>query len=426
MGLIKAAIQSTGSVLADQYQEFFTCDSLGSDILVYRGAKKIKNGSNKGDSDVITNGSRVAVPEGMALLLVDNGKVVDFTTEAGLYTWDTSSAPSCFGASGFLDGTKKSIGELWSRLKSGGVINSEQRVYFINMLENFDNKFGTPAPVPYFDPDYMDIFIRLNGVFSFRIENPVVFFQSVAGNVASVYTKETLMAQAKTEFISKFSEAVNQCSVDSIKYSRLPSEQTRLTKYMNDALDEDWLAARGLVVASVGIGGITPDDESRKRITDFARDIKLGQNPEMLAARAVAMNAEAQVAAANNANGAMTGIMGMGMIGGMNQVGGGNAAAFDYLSKNQTAQAAAPSSAGWTCVCGHAGNAGKFCAECGKPKPEPIGTWDCACGAKANMGKFCSECGKPKPASGCAACGYKPQAGEPTPKFCPECGKPIV
>ena len=195
---------------------------------------------------------------------------------------------------------------------------------------------------------------------------------------------------------------------------------------MNDALDEDWLDARGLVVASVGIGGITPDDESRKRITDFARDIKLGQNPEMLAARAVAMNAEAQVAAANNANGAMTGIMGMGMIGGMNQVGGGNAAAFDYLSKNQTAQAAAPTSAGWTCVCGHAGNTGKFCAECGKPRPEPIGTWDCGCGAKANTGKFCSECGKPKPASGCAACGWKPQAGTPTPKFCPECGKPIV
>ncbi len=441
MGLIKAALQAGKSVLADQYTEFFTCDSLGPDILIKRGAKKIKNGANKGDSDVISSGSRIAVPESMALLLVDNGKVTEFTTEAGLYTWDASSAPSCFGTTGFLEGAKKSLGEAWTRMKSGGEINSEQRVYFVNMLELMDNKFGTASPMPYDDPTYLGIYIRLNGTFSFKIENPVAFFQAVAGNVASEYDKTTLMAQAKTEFMSKFVEALNRCGAggDGIKYNRLPSEQTRFTKYMNDALDDEWLQGRGMVVVSVGIGGITPDDESRKRIQDFDRDIMLSNNPNMLAARMGAATAEAMVAAGNNDAGAATGFMGMGMVGTMGQMGGAaGAPALNYFAGQQAAGAAAapgapsapaPAAAtGWTCsICGHMANVGKFCAECGKPKPLESTGWDCVCGNKGNKGKFCSECGKPMavPAKACASCGWQPKEGEPTPKFCPECGKAI-
>lgn len=455
MGLIKAlgnviaaGSQSVSSVVADQYLEYFTCDSLGPDVLVKRGAKKIKNGSNKGDSDVISNGSKIAVPEGTALLLVDNGKVTDFTTEAGLYTWDSSSAPSMIGSDGIKTGFTNSLKEILERFKAGGIINSEQRVYFVNLLENLDNKFGTPSPMPYDDPTYMGIYIRLNGTFSFKIENPVAFFQAIAGNVTDRYEKNTLMSQAKTEFISKFVEALNRCGAggDGIKYNRLPSEQTRFTKHMNEVLDEEWLQGRGMVVVSVAIGGITPDDESRKRIQEFDRDILLGNNPSMLAARMGAASAEAMVGAANNTAGAATGFMGMGMVGGMTPMAGAaGAPALNYFAGQQNAQgapaggagaipmagagAAVVSSAGWTCAnCSHSGNTGKFCAECGKPKPEPAAGWDCACGKKGNTGKFCSECGKPQTAAvkGCTSCGWMPKSGESTPRFCPECGKPIV
>ena len=450
MGLIKAlgnviaaGSQAVTSVVADQYLEYFTCDSLGTDILVKRGARKIKNGSNKGDSDVITNGSKIAVPEGTALLLVDNGKVTDFTTQSGLYIWDSSSAPSMFGSEGLRTGFVDSCKEILNRFKAGGVINSEQRVYFVNMLENVDNKFGTASPMPYDDPTYMGIYIRLNGTFSFKVENPVAFFQAIAGNVTDIYDKSTLMTQAKTEFTAKFVEALNKCGAggDGIKYNRLPSEQTRFTKYMNEVLDEEWLQGRGMVVVSVAIGGITPDDESRKRIQEFDRDIMLSRNPDMLAARMGVNTTEAMKLAGENANGSMTGLMGMGMVGGMGQMGGAaGAPALNYFAGQQNAQQApngagaipvtgAAASAGWTCTsCGHSGNTGKFCAECGKPKPEPAAGWDCACGNKGNTGRFCSECGKPQPtaAKGCASCGWMPKNAENTPKFCPECGKPIV
>ena len=434
--IVGAGVQAATTVVQDQYLEYFTCDSLGTDILVRRGVKKVKNGKNVGDSDVITNGSRVAVPEGTALLLVDNGKVTDFTTEAGLYTWDSSTAPSMFGSQGIKTGFMNSLQEIVERFKAGGVINSEQRVYFVNMLEIIDNKFGTPSPMPYDDPTYRGIYIRLNGTFSFRIENPVQFFQTIAGNVAEEYEKTTLMSQAKTEFISKFVEALNRAGSggDKIQYNRLPSEQSRFTQYMNDVLDDEWLKGRGMVVVSVAIGGITPDDASRKRIEEFDRDIMLGNNPNMLAARMGAASAEAMVAAANNEAGAATGFMGMGMVGGLTPMAGAaGAPALSYFAGQQAAAqsaaagAAAAAVAGWTCpACGRAGNSGNFCSECGKPKPQASAGWNCSCGRQGNTGKFCPDCGKPQPVTkGCASCGWQPKNGDPTPKFCPECGKPI-
>lgn len=436
MGLIKAAIQSVSSTLSDQYLEFFTCDSLGKEVLVKKGAKKMSRGSNKGDAEVISNGSKIAVPEGTALLLVDGGEVTDFTTEAGMYTWDASTAPSCFGSSGFLEGAKQSIGDLWNRIKAGGEIPMQQRVYFVNMLEILDNKFGTASPIPYDDPTYLGIYIRLNGTFSFRIENPVTFFKSIVGNVSNTYTRSELMDQVKTEFMLKISESLSMMGAggDDIKYNRIQREQTRLRDYMNQVLDEEWLEGRGMIIVSVAIGSITPDDKSRERIEGFDRDIILGKDPSMLAARAVAMNAEAQVAAANNENGAMTGLMGMGMVGAINSgaMGSSTNAAFDAIKSQQVAAAAnapvAAAETGWACpACGYVGNTGKFCSECGKPQPKDE-SWDCECGAKGNKGKFCSECGKPKPVLAvpeCKSCGWKGEEGAAAPKFCPECGKPI-
>lgn len=452
MGLIKmfgnivgAGAQSVTSVVQDQYLEFFTCDSLGPDVLVKRGAKKVKNGNNKGDSDVISNGSRIAVPEKTALLLVDNGKVTDFTLEAGLYTWDSSSAPTMLGADGIKSGFTNSLKEVLERFKAGGIVNSEQRVYFVNMQENLDNLYGTPSPMPYDDPTYRGIYIRLNGKFSFRIENPVTFFKNISGNVSDVYLRSTLLSHIKGEFLDKFVEALNRCGAggDNIQYNRLPAEQGKLRDYMNEALDQEWLEERGIVVARVQITGLTPDDESRMRIQEFDRDIMLGSNPNLLAARMGVNTTEAMKLAGANENGAIPALIAAGMVGGASQMGGAaSAPALNYFGGQQNPQqgstnfgaipmagVAVGTSAGWTCAsCSHSGNAGKFCAECGKPKPEPVAGWDCSCGYKGNKGKFCSECGKPQPAAanGCTSCGWMPNIGESAPKFCPECGKPIV
>lgn len=420
MGLIKAAIQAVGSTLSDQYLEFFTCDSLGKEILVKKGARKMSRGSNKGDAEVISNGSKIAVPEGTALLLVDGGEVTDFTTEAGMYTWDASSAPSCFGSSGFLDGAKQSIGDLWNRIKAGGEIPMQQRVYFVNMLEIIDNKFGSAAPLMYPDPEYMNINIRLHGTFSYRIENPVTFFKSVVGNVADDYKRSELADQIKTEFLLEISQALNKLgSVDKIPYNYLLSEQTRLRDYMNDALDEEWLEGRGMVVVSAAIGGISPDDASMEKIKKFdeTKFMSIGNRADVNYKTVVADGIKA---AGSNESGAAAAMFGVGM---MNSVSG----ASTPLGSNPPAQGSAPSGQpqGWTCVCGATGNTGKNCPECGLSLASQA-PWNCECGAQGNKGKYCIDCGLKKPAAAeCKECGWKGEEGAKKPKHCPDCGKLI-
>ena len=440
MGLIKAAIQSVSGNLKDQYLEFFTCDALGTEVLVRRGAKHMKNGSNKGDADIISNGSKIAVPEGTALLLVDNGRVVDFTTEAGMYTWDTSSAPSCFGSNGFLDGVKKSCADIWTRIKAGGEAMTQQRVYFVNMTEIIDNKFGTASPLPYDDPTYRGIYIRMNGTFSFKIVNPVTFFKNLSSNVAGDYRREELMGkngqpgQAKAEFLMYLGEALNKMGAggEDVQYNRLQSQQVKLAKYMNDVLDEDWLQGRGMIVDKVAVMSVTPDDESRKRIQDFDDGLMFGNNPNMAAGYQIKGSVDAMKTAAGNQAGAGNAMMGLGLVGGFNGSAmnpGNQGMAFlqqqQMMQQQQQMQAAAPAAAaaGWACTCGQGGNQGKFCANCGSPKPVEDAGWSCSCGQTGNKGKFCANCGSPKPADNAGwtcTCGQTGNTG----KFCSECGKP--
>ncbi|HBY32622.1 MAG TPA: hypothetical protein DEG74_02510 [Clostridiales bacterium] len=441
MGLIKAAFQAVGGNLRDQYLEFFTCDSLGQEVLLRRGAKVMRNGSNKGDAEIISNGSKIAVPEGTALILVDNGRVVDFTTEAGMYTWDTSSAPTCFGTSGFLNGVKKSCADIWNRIKAGGEALTQQRVYFVNMLEMVDNKFGTAAPLPYDDPTYRGIYIRMNGTFSFKIVDPVTFFKNIAGNVSGDYRRDELMGkngqpgQAKAEFLMYLGEALNKMGAggEEVQYNRLQSQQVKLAKYMNEVLDEDWLQGRGMIVEKVAVMSVTPDDESRKRIQDMDDGLMFGNNPQMAAGYQIKGSVDAMKTAAGNQAGAGNAMMGLGLVGGFNGSAmnpGNQGMAFlqqqqMMQQQQQMQQAAAPAAAaGWACACGATGNQGKFCAECGKPKPVEDAGWTCECGATGNKGKFCAECGKPKPVENagwtCPKCGATGNSG----KFCGECGEP--
>ena len=466
MGLISLVANIAGTVkesinseFADQYLEFFTCDSLGDKTLVQKGAARIQKGKNKGSSEIISQGSVIAVPEGTALLLVDGGQVIDFTTEAGYYKWDSSSSPSMLSSSDILGNAKKVVADAWDRMRAGGELMKQQRVYFVNMLEIRDQNFGTPTAVPYRDPEYRNIYIRMNGTFSYKIADPVTFFKSIAGNVQGEYTNEDFMGkpvapkQPRSEFLDNITEMLNKCAtMDKIPFANLPSEQGRLRRYMQEALDEEWLQKRGVVVESVAINSITPDEKSRERIEQVDTSKMYGEDQAALAAQAILGQTEAMKTAAGNSAGAVTGFAGMGMIGGMGQMGGmgGTNAAFNFLGQQQAQQAqaqqmgaqqmggaaamgaaagvAAAQAGGWTCECG-AVNQGKFCANCGKPQPAPApaaGGWTCECGA-TNTGKFCCNCGKPQPAAAptsCPKCGYTPADGK-LGKFCPECGNKI-
>ncbi len=450
MGLISliknvagSVIGSIGDEIKDQYLEFFTCDSLGDNILVKKGANRIQKGRNVGNTEIISQGSVIAVPEGTALLLVDGGQIVDFTMVAGYYQWDSSTSPSVFAPGGFGENIKKSVVDAWTRMKQGGELSKQQRVYFVNLLEIRNQNFGTPSPVSYEDPAYMTVYIRLNGTFSYRIQDPITFFRNISGNIADVYTNDDFMGspskplQPRLEFLDHITEALNKCSLgpNAIKFSQLPSHQGEFRNYMAEVLDEDWLQTRGVVVQAVAIGSVTPDDETRQRIQSIQTEQIYGRDQAALNSYKVRGVTDGIRAAGSNEAGAGSAGAGIGMLGmaamtmannGIMGAPMGGAPMAGGAVMGGAAMGAAGAAAGWTCTCGQGGNQGKFCSNCGNPMPAPAAPaaagWTCSCGQAGNQGKFCQNCGSPMPAPvACPKCGWQPAAGQSS-KFCPECG----
>ena len=421
MGLIKAVIGSVGSVLADQWREYFYCDSLPANVLVTKGSKRTANRSSntKGSDNIITNGSIIAVNEGQCAMIVEQGKIVEFTAEPGEFTWEASTEGTIFY--GNLD---YSLQDTWENMKRrftfGGDSGKDQRVYFFNLKEIIGNKFGTPTPVPFRVVDKnigldVDISVRCNGEYSYRISDPMLFFKNVCGNVSGSYTRENLDSQLKSEFITALQPAFACISASGIRYSSLPAHAAEMANAMNNALTAKWSGLRGISVVSVGINSVSASKEDEDMIKELQKSAVF-RNPNMAAAHMVQAQAEAMKSAAKNENGAMMGFMGMNMA---QSAGGLNANALYQMGEAQTA---APAADTWKCSCG-AENSGKFCPECGTPKPAD--GWKCSCGS-VNKGKFCSECGAKKPAGAplyrCDKCGWEPEDPTNPPKFCPECG----
>lgn len=420
MGLIKAALGSVGGVLADQWREYFYCDSMAANVLVTKGSKRTSSrSSNKKASDnVISNGSVIAVNEGQCMMIVEQGQIVEFAAEAGEYTWDASTESTIFYG-GFGKGIAGSWENLKRRFTFGGDTGKDQRVYFFNTKELIGNKYGTPSPVPFRVVDKnigldMDISVRCNGEYSYKISDPMLFYKNVSGNVESDYTRESLDSQLKSEFLTALQPAFARISDMGIRYSSLPGHTLELADAMNAALSSKWSALRGISIVSVGVNSITASAEDEATIKTLQRTA-VYRNANMAGAAMVDAQAEAMKAAANNENGAMMGFMGLNMA---QQTGGLNAnALFQMGQQQQPAATATPNT--WKCKCGTE-NTGRFCTECGASNG-----WICSCGAQ-NKGKFCSECGAKKPASEplyrCDKCGWEPEDPKNPPKFCPECG----
>ena len=426
MGLLKAALGSVGGVFADQWKEYFYCDSMPENVLVTKGRKRTgsRSSNTKGSDNIISNGSVIAVNEGQCMMIVEQGKIVELTAEAGEYTWDASSEVSLF-AGNLGDGLEKSWENLVRRFTFGGDTGKDQRVYFFNLKELTGNKYGTPAPVPFRVVDSnigldMDVSVRCNGEFSYRISNPMLFYKNVCGNVANDYTRSQLDSQLKSEFLTALQPAFAKISEKGIRYSSLPGHTMELSEALNDVLSDKWGNLRGIEIVSVGVNSITASAEDEATIKELQKSAVF-RNANMAAAHMVQAQAEAMKTAAGNQGGAMMGFMGMNMA---QQAGGFNAASLYQLGQQQNTQASvqASNADGWTCKCG-AVNTGKFCVECGNKRP--ASGWTCKCGA-VNTGKFCAECGAKRPAGApvyrCDKCGWEPEDPHHPPKFCPQCG----
>ena len=425
MGIIRAALNAAGGTLADQWLEVIEADSMGDTTVFTKGvtvrSNDKRNNNKKGTADTVSNGSIIHVYPGQFMMLVDGGKVVDYTAEPGYFKVSNSSAPSLFGGE-FGDALK----DAWNRIKFGGVPSYAQKAYFINLQEIKGIKFGTRAPVNYFDNFYnAELFLRAHGTYSIKITDPIKFYTEVLPKNADRVDIGSINEQYLSEFLEALQAAINRMSADGIRISYVASKSRELSAYMATELDDDWKAMRGMEVLSVGIASVSYDEESKKLINMRNQGAMLGDASirEGYVQGAMARGFEA---AGSNQGGSAQAFMGMGM--GMNAGGGFMAVASESnraqmardAEEKKAAKEAAALADSWTCACG-ALNTGKFCSECGNKKPEAPAGWKCTCGA-LNTGKFCSECGAKKPEDDfwfCTECGHKNRGAS---KFCPECG----
>ena len=474
MGLIKAGAGALGGVLADQWKEFFYCDALPNDVLMRKGQKQIsgRSSNTKGNDNIISNGSGIAVADGQCMIIVEQGRIVEVCAEPGEFTYNSSTEPSIFSGK-FGDSLKDSFKTFGKRFTYGGDTAKDQRVYYFNTKEILDNKFGTANPIMFEVVNKRinmsrTVQVRCNGVYTYVITDPLLFYTRLCGNVADEFTRDQIDSQLKTEFVDALQPAFGALAEQELRPAQIPAKANELKAAMNEALKQDWIENRGISVGKIALNPITLTDSDMKKINEMEDAASVGSNPFMMAGRMTNATADAMQTAAGNSAGAMTGFMGMGMVG-MGQAGGFGAAQNLYTMGQQQAaqqqqmaqqqaaqqpQAPAQNTADqWTCQCG-ATVSGKFCPECGTKKPEPVqaDAWKCSCGATVT-GKFCPECGSPKPAEQegwtctcgtvnkgkfcpncgakkpegaplyrCDKCGWQPEDPHNPPKFCPECG----
>ena len=408
MGLIRAAVGAAGGTLADQWKEFFYCEAMDKEVMVVKGTKRSSSrSSNKHGSDnIISSGSGIAVADGQCMMIVEQGKVVEVCADPGEYTYDASTEPSIFSGS-LGDGIRKTFDTIGKRFAFGGDTGKDQRVYYFNTKEITDNKFGTANPVWFRVVDKRinldkDIEIRCNGIYSFRITDPLLFYTSLGGNVTDCYEKDQIAPQLKTEFVNALQPAFAKIAELEIRPSQIPAHSMEISDAMNEILTKKWSELRGISVVSVAFNPVTIKDEDAEAIKQ-AQNTAMYTDPSMMAATLGMAQAEAMKSAAGNPNGAMMGFMGMnmasGMNGGANLQGLYNQGAEKRQQEEQARQMAAQEQSAqqqtgsWTCSCGTL-NEGKFCMNCGSPKPQAPENWICSCGA-VNHGKFCTNCGKP-------------------------------
>lgn len=409
MGIIKAITGAIGGALADSWQEVIEPAPMGENTCIVPGQLVTQNGKSqnkKGSVNTVSNGSIIHVYDNQFMILVDGGKIVDFTAEPGYFKVDNSSMPSLF-AGQFGD----TIKETFNRVKYGGIPSQSQKVFYINLQEMKNIPFGTPNPVNYFDNFYnAELFIRAHGSYSVKVTEPFKFYQEVISRDVIMENRsldfKTIRQQYNDEFIGALGAAINQYSADGNRVSHIKSKTREVGRYMSQILDEEWTQLRGMEVCSVGLD-ISYDEESQALINMRNKGAMLS-DAAVQQGYVAANISEGLKDAGSNPNGSMAGFMGMGfgMNAGSNMMAGYQQNPQYRQTPQQSAPAPAPQQApapqsapaptadGWTCSCGSV-NTGKFCPECGGKKPEAPKKRFCTnCGTELAEGsKFCPECG---------------------------------
>ena len=405
MGIIAAAAGAIGGGLADQWLEVIEADDMGEGVVLTAGTMVYKNdkrnSNRKGTEGIITDGSIIHVNQNQFMMLLDGGEIIDYTAEPGYFKVDNKANPSLFNGN-----LGSSIKETFSRIKFGGTPSRKQEVFFVNLQEIKGIRFGTPTPLSYFDNFYnAELFLRAFGNYSIKVTDPIKFFKEACPrNAKSVHIDE-INEQYLSEFLEALQAALNNMSAMGMRVSHVPSKGTELSKHMSEILDDSWKDKRGMEVLSVGIANISYDEESKQLINMRNKGAMLS-DPTVREGYVQGSIARGLEAAGSNSAGAGMAFMGMGM--GMNAAGGfmgqasqTNAQQMQAQQQMQTQQQGqaqqgqnngAKQAGGWFCPeCGGK-NTGKFCMECGTPKP--AGNTCPSCNAELKPGaKFCSECG---------------------------------
>lgn len=414
MGLIKAALGAAGGVLGDQWKEFIYCEGMPADVLMTKGRKRTssqgRSSNTTAEDNVISNGSVIVVNNGQCMMIVEDGKVVDVCAEPGQYTYDQSSEPSLFTDGLNKDSVVAVFRQMGRRFTFGGDPGKDQRVYFFNTKEILGNKYGTPSEIPFRtvdDTTHLNLTVRIRcfGEYSYRITDPILFYTHVVGNESDEYRRGQIDSQLKSELLTALQPAFAKISAQRIDYTELPGRTFELADALNEVLSKRWRELRGIEIVSFGVNSVKANEEDEAKI----QKIQMGMataNPLMDAGvLADAQSDFLRAAGSNEGGGSAMALMGMGMA---NATGNNIAGLFNQAqamqaqtmqapqgaSAMQTPQGApAPAQGGWDCGCGQKGNTGKFCINCGKPKPEPAAGWACPSCGTVNQGRFCMDCG---------------------------------
>ena len=407
MGLIKAALAAGSSTLADQWLEYVYCERMEDNVLMRKGITKRGGSNTKGTENIITNGSKIVVSEDQFLLVVADGKIVDFTAEPGEYIFDKGTEPSLFYG-GFGKGLLESFKKFGERFTTGGIAPHDQRVYFVNTRLIKGNKFGTTTPIPFRDSEFgMTVDIRCYGEYVMKVTDPLAFYHTYGGNVEEDYViddnfRDTFLA----DFLQALQPALGKVAMQRISYDMLPGAVVEISAAVKECLQDTW-GSQGINVERVSIASATPTPESAEAIKAAQGDRLYAMNPAMQGARANAAASEALKTAAGNENGALNGFMGIGML---NQGGAMFGANMSAQSQDRT---------GMESMNVYGGGVQNNDVE--EPKKEQ-GIKCPNCGAQITS-NFCTECGTKRPEEAeekvCPNCGKKLEDGA---KFCMECG----
>ena len=323
MGLIKAIANATSTAIGDQFKEFVECPQVANDVIIQRGVISHGVGNKNYSEGIISNGSGIAVPEGMAMMIIDNGKVVEFSAEPGTYTWDSSSEPSVF-CGGLGKGIVDTIKTIGSRITYGGQTAKDQRVYYVNIKIIPGLTYGSTQPETIFDPVYGSVEITYNGEYAIRIDDPVILVSNVVGaNPKDSLTFDEIFVtegrnMLKGRFAQKVSEAIsNIMTMHNVSFNRIQSYKSDITDQMNQILDADWHQKYGIIVEDVTLR-INASEDARRIIqeadAEISKTARMGQvYTNNMSGTMAAATAESMKNASGNPNGAMMGFMGMNM-----------------------------------------------------------------------------------------------------------------